>query len=413
MAVTEILYISSVPSSEQFKQIRQKQRVGRQHVTYGMPESGFKFHTLLLDGLASQPKVSVTSICGRSLSSQIHRGMYWKGVKDVSNSGCKIVHLPVVNIRFVKQIFASVFFFFSVLSWRLQCASKSKKVVILDGAYISAFPPVFAALISMNIVKISIFCDVYSFMADVQDAGRKTNALQILMRKIASFFYSKLDGMIYLSRSMNSVVNPKGKPYILLEGIADGAIRSFGKVTKASAPTIVYAGALRQEYGLQSLINSFQYISNPNIRLELYGEGNYKSKILEAANKDPRISWGGLIDQNQVFEKEQRAWVVINPRSAQAEFTKYSFPSKTIEYLASGSVVLMAKLPGIPPEYDRFLKYCDMDSPEIIAEAVNKLISLGVDELTSIGSLGKHFVLSEKTHQIQSERLLHFIEGLK
>lgn len=412
MTITEVLYISSVPSAEQFSLIRQKQKTGRQHVTYGMPESGFKFHTLLLNGLASHRTVSVTSICGRSLSNQIHSGLYWKGVKEVANSGFKIVHLPVVNIRFLKQIFASIYFIFSVLSWRMLCASNSKKVVIFDGTYISAFPPVFLALTGMKIKKIGIFCDVYSFMADVEDAGRTKNTFQNLMRKISSFYYSLLDGMVLLSRNMDSAINPKHKPHILIEGIADGSLRSSGKVTKASTPTIVYAGALRQEYGLQNLINSFQHISNPNIRLVLYGEGNYKSKILEAAVKDPRISWGGLINQDEVFEKEQKAWVVINPRSAKAEFTKYSFPSKTMEYLASGSVVLMAKLPGIPLEYDKFLKYCNMDSPEVIAEAINNLISLGIDELSNLGSSGKLFVLNEKNNQIQSKRLLKFVEGL-
>ena len=45
----------------------------------------------------------------------------------------------------------------------------------------------------------------------------------------------------------------------------------------------------------------------------------------------------------------------MNPRSADAEYTKYSFPSKTIEYLATGVPVVMNRLPGIPEEYEYFV----------------------------------------------------------
>ena len=44
----------------------------------------------------------------------------------------------------------------------------------------------------------------------------------------------------------------------------------------------------------------------------------------------------------------------MNVRNPKDEFTAYSFPSKTIEYMSSGTPLLTSHLPGIPQEYFDF-----------------------------------------------------------
>ena len=54
-----------------------------------------------------------------------------------------------------------------------------------------------------------------------------------------------------------------------------------------------------------------------------------------------------MSDSWHSFPSAQSLWPV-NPRQNNEEFTKYSFPSKTMEYLASGVPVVAYKLDGIP-----------------------------------------------------------------
>ena len=47
----KILYISSIPSTDQFNYMKNKLKLNVNVSNYGMHESGFKFHHLILDGL--------------------------------------------------------------------------------------------------------------------------------------------------------------------------------------------------------------------------------------------------------------------------------------------------------------------------------------------------------------------------
>ena len=63
-----------------------------------------------------------------------------------------------------------------------------------------------------------------------------------------------------------------------------------------------------------------------------------------------RIEFLGMLPRTDVLELQSKATILVNPRQPVGDFTKYSFPSKTIEYMASGTPLLMYKLPGIPEE---------------------------------------------------------------
>ena len=57
----------------------------------------------------------------------------------------------------------------------------------------------------------------------------------------------------------------------------------------------------------------------------------------------------------------------VNPRPGAADFTRYSFPSKTLEYLDAGKPVLAYRNDGIPPEYDEHLLYISDPGPVAMA----------------------------------------------
>ena len=70
-----------------------------------------------------------------------------------------------------------------------------------------------------------------------------------------------------------------------------------------------------------------------------------KKQLYDYTQQDKRIHFGGVIPLSEVIEKEIQATILINPRPVDQEFTKYSFPSKIMEYMSSGTPVLTTKLP--------------------------------------------------------------------
>ena len=59
--------------------------------------------------------------------------------------------------------------------------------------------------------------------------------------------------------------------------------------------------------------------------------------------------------RKQGVAEELKATLLVNPRPTTEEFTIYSFPSKNMEYMASGTPLLTTKLPGMPEEYHQYV----------------------------------------------------------
>ena len=119
----------------------------------------------------------------------------------------------------------------------------------------------------------------------------------------------------------------------------------------------------------------------------------------------------GVLPQQAVFEKMKEASLLVNPRPSTLELTKYSCPSKTFEYMASGTPVLMAKLPGIPEEYHPYLYFFEREDEEGFVEAFERLLHLDRQELVDKGKAAAEFLVANKGSEKQVAELLDFCLG--
>jgi glycosyltransferase involved in cell wall biosynthesis len=140
------------------------------------------------------------------------------------------------------------------------------------------------------------------------------------------------------------------------------------------------------------------------------GEGSFKNVILEYAKKDNRINYLGLLKREQVLLLQQKATILINPRNSNEEYTKYSFPSKTMEYMASGTPVVMFKLPGMPEEYVKYLGIIEDDSLETLQKTIVEWCEKSSDELYEFGNTAREFILKHKNAKIQTARIIDFLK---
>lgn len=220
---------------------------------------------------------------------------------------------------------------------------------------------------------------------------------------------------IFLTEQMNSRLNPSGKPHLVLEGHADISMadRDPGTVRKASPRVCLYAGSVCRLYGLPQLVEGFRMANLPDTRLVIYGPGDYVEELKAIAEKDPRVQYGGMLLSAQVVEKEMEASLLINPRPTDEEYVRYSFPSKTMEYMSTGTPVLMAKLPCLPPEYLPHLYLFQDETPEGIAQALRQTLALDDETLFQKGMQAREFVLKQRNNVIQAKKVLDMLEGEK
>lgn len=160
---------------------------------------------------------------------------------------------------------------------------------------------------------------------------------------------------VLLTEQMKERVVSGRKKAIVLEGHIDhNAARTEEDAADARDPSqriVLYAGSLHRRYGIADLVDAFRACHKQGEVLHIYGTGDYAEKIKEIAREDPCIRYFGVKPNGFIVQAERKADLLVNPRTGEGEYTKFSFPSKVLEYMVSGTPVLMARLPGIPDEY--------------------------------------------------------------
>jgi glycosyltransferase involved in cell wall biosynthesis len=200
------------------------------------------------------------------------------------------------------------------------------------------------------------------------------------------------------------------KPWMQLEVVYNPSERVFSTVEAPQGKKVVmYSGALGLRYGLGDLVEAFSRIKGKEYELWLCGAGNARKMITDYAKKDDRIHYLGVLARNEVLALQKQATVLVNPRHKTEEYTKYSFPSKTMEFLASGTPVIMSHLDSIPDEYDDYIFYFDDESVEGMKNLIESVCEKPREELREFGLKASEFILSQKTSTIQAKRLYDFL----
>lgn len=207
---------------------------------------------------------------------------------------------------------------------------------------------------------------------------------------------------------MNEIVNPKAKPYIVMEGIADD-IDIKENVKKENY--VMYAGSLYDRFGIKKLVDAFDMIKDKSLELYLFGSGETVEYIKKKEKINESIQYKGSKTNSEIIIAERKAKLLINPRPTNNEFTKYSFPSKTIEYMLSGTPVLTTKLQGIPQEYYDYLYTINDESVEGIKNSIENIIkSESEKSLEEKGRKARKFILENKNKEAQGMRIINFVK---
>ena len=179
---------------------------------------------------------------------------------------------------------------------------------------------------------------------------------------------------------------------------------------KKTSPRICfYAGGVSKQYGLGNLVEGFRNADIPNTQLHIYGPGDYVKELQKIAEEDSRVFYGGMLLNKEIVEKEQEATLLVNPRPTGEEYVKYSFPSKTMEYMASGTPVLTTVLPGMPKEYYPYLFLLEDETAEGIAQALTELLTKSEEELFEKGRQARAFVLDQRNNLVQAQKIIQML----
>lgn len=383
----KVIYVSSLISNKKINEIIN-------HSKKKPLQSIQKFHRLLCEGLIKN-NTKVETISAIPMSSKISQKKIWIEKKEEEN-GIKYRYIPFINIIGIRQLCIFINIIFMIINIILN--QKEDKIFICD---ILNTTIAYTTLILSKILK-------FKCIAIVTDLPENMGNKENLNKKINRFLQNRFDGYVLLTETMNEVMNTKKRPYIVIEGIADIKMNNVENSiqNKYNNKVCIYAGGLYEKYGVKMLIEAFLKINNKDIELHLYGSGELEEYIRNI--KEEKIKFFGVVENEKIVKEELKATLLINPRFTDKEYTKYSFPSKNMEYMASGTPILTTKLLGIPEEYYQYIYMFEDETEEGFKAKIEEVLNYDRNILKKKGTKAKEFVMNQKNNIVQAKKIICF-----
>lgn len=356
-----------------------------------------KYHRLLIEGLAANAEVDV--VAAPPVNRKVMDRPFVR-LPSHMEGGARYHHISAVRNPYLKGVHMAISTFLRTFS-----LARRDSVVVVDCLNrVVATSALLAARLRRRRC-VGIVMD----LPDMFTNGRK------FYTAWGNWVISHCTDYIVLTEMMNAYINPTEKPHVVLEGQADIAMKDRvpSLEMKESPRVVLYAGGVSRQYGAEIMTEGFRMANITNAQLHIYGPGDYVEELQEISRKDPRIFYGGMLLNSQVEEKEQQATLLINPRPTHEEFVKYSFPSKTMEYMASGTPALTTRIPGIPKDYEPHLFFIDEETAQGVARALEEALSYSDEALFAKGMDAREFILNTRNNVIQAKKILDMLEDGK
>jgi glycosyltransferase involved in cell wall biosynthesis len=390
-----ILYVSTLCSDRLIKELFD--------AGYKPIQAIQKFNKLLVNGLAENG-------CDLYALTEIPKtvGPRFLKRKRETENGIAFTYCRKIDIKLFYNLYMFLSGFFLTLRWGLK--HRDQSVAIMDVLQTEFCSGALYACKLLRIKTVAVVTDLPGLPGML--AGTRRTFIHRFVEKAINRYANSFDAYILLTEQMNEVVNLKGRPYMIMEGLVDVNMADAGATVNGDGRKIViYAGGLYEEYGIKYLIDGFKMLNDKDVELHLFGHGPMVNEIEEEIKRDGRIRFFGIVHNSKVVEAELQATLLVNPRPTVEDFTKYSFPSKNMEYMVSGTPVLTTNLPGMPKEYHDYVYLLEDESAQGVSQVLKKLlVDTPASELKDKGLSAKQFVLKNKNNIFQSKRVIDFIK---
>lgn len=398
---TEILYVSSLCSKYLLNYIFETSRV--------KPiQNAQKFHRLLAEGFAlNSDACGIETLSVVPINLMSHKKKIWH-LSSEKVDNILFNYIPMINLPIIKNVIVFIYSFFKI--WRWSFSKKGRnKVVICDALKFSVSSAAILACKLSRVRVVGIITDLPDLMVG---KDKKYDLKYKVYKGLSHFVILNFDKYIILTEQMNGVVNPHHKPFIVMEGLVDIKMgkKENSLIIKDSNRVLLYTGGIFEKYGIKNLIKAFMKLEDESLRLHIFGQGEMEKEMPGYMKEDERVVYKGIAPNANVVECQLSAILLINPRPTNEEFTKYSFPSKNMEYMVSGTPMVTTKLPGMPLEYYEYVYFFEDESVEGMADTLKGLLQKSDNELRSFGIRAKQFVLNNKSNLIQAKRILDFLK---
>lgn len=316
------------------------------------------------------------------------------------------------NLPVIKELWATIALLISILATLTKYKENRVDVIINTPNNILLNAVRLAKLFTRKrITQTVIIPDIPSMVTSMDKYSLLKGGLLKHRNNRSMKLTSESDGLVLLTEFMMDFID-KPVRHIVMEGIIDVETMDVDvNEEMLDKKVILYTGTLRKIFGVMNLVEAFLSLESIDAELWICGSGDSEGSIKEAAEKDSRIRYFGMVDSQTALKMQRQATVLVNPRTSDGEYTKYSFPSKTMEYLLAAKCTIINRLPGIPEEYYDYVYTPRDESVEALAECMSDVLSQEQGLLVARAKAGRDFVVSHKNSVAQTKKIVDMINS--
>ena len=367
------------------------------HLLHGLKRSG-----VLLDKILSAYPVP---------SFPTTKRLYYPRSRLQLNNELNIDMIPFINVTPIKQLTLGIASYFEIVRWGDKAGPGDKIIFTFN---ISVPPGIFLLAAARR-----IGARVVAMIYDINVPGE---TVPRTLPFIIDFWLHKktlrcYDGLVVITKEIARDFAP-GVPSICVEGgIGPDLVEKYHvleKITMRDAGhfVIVAAGGLKEANGISEILAAFSLLKGDVYRLHIAGNGPLKDLVKDAVQKDPRISFHGFLKFDDVLKLYATADVLVNMRLTQRVSTSYFFPSKTMEYLASGVPVITTCPGGMADEFGAFAYLLHEETPGALADIIKTVEAIPVEQRIARGKAARQYMIEHKTWDAQAKKIAHFLSEI-
>ena len=188
--------------------------------------------------------------------------------------------------------------------------------------------------------------------------------------------YYKFNYLIFLSKRLKDRYDLENS-FLMVGGIDNTKYKNFIPTFKNDKLIILYSGNLSKITGIDIYLKAIELINEKNIKFLFSGKGDMEDFLKKISKKDSRIEYVGFLEEKEYLLLLNKANVLINPRNMNLPRNQNNFPSKILEYLATGKVIISTKFSNYR-DFEENIFFCETD-PLSIANKI-KFVTKNYDK---------------------------------
>lgn len=212
--------------------------------------------------------------------------------------------------------------------------------------------------------------------ADHTPISDRKNIIGKLYAYLSEVNVREYQKVVALSPNMKSYISPS-QEYTVSHGCVDyNQFEDFYYKKPGEYIILMFSGLLAPVTGADLLYEAIKKIQRNDIRIVVTGKGSLENIFKNL--RDERLDFRGFVTREEYRELLQEADVLINPRNMNLAENQNNFPSKILEYLATGKFIISTRYSGWK-DYEGLCQFIDSTS-DIIAAAIDQVKKEDISE---------------------------------